>query len=414
MTAALKTARRAEFRRAWPVVLASAFGAGTGAVPLAFYSFGALVDPLNKALGWTRTEITAAPLFLTIGGLVAGVLAGGMADRFGARRVVLWSQAALVLAFAGLSFLPPSLPLFYLGYALLAVLGAGTMTMTWSRAITGWFVSGRGLALGLSLVGTGTIGAVLPAYMSWLVADYGWRGAYLGLAVLPLVFGMPLTFLFFREPPEEPTADGVLLPDTLAGSHSFGEALKTRCFWQMAISFSIVALAIASVIVHCVPMLTDRGIASGTAAGLAGLIGIAVTFGRLVSGLLLDRMRGPSVAFLMFGLPALSCLLLTVAGSNLWLCGAAIVLVGLAGGAEHDIAAYFCAKYFGRRHYGKIYGLLYTLYGVGSGFGPLLAGRTVDATGNYTLALYAGAALFALSAVLIVSLRPPPPLAEPA
>lgn len=406
----MSTGRGAEFRRAWPVVLASAFGAGTGAVPLAFYSFGALVDPLSKALGWTRTEITAAPLFLTIGGLFAGVLAGGMADRFGARRVVLWSQVALVLAFAGLSALPPSLPLFYLGYALLAVLGAGTMTMTWSRAITGWFVSGRGLALGLSLVGTGTIGAVLPAYMNWLIADYGWRAAYLGLAALPLVFGIPLTFLFFREPPEEPTAAGVALPDTLAGSHTFAQALATRCFWQMALAFSVVALAIASVIVHCVPMLTDRGIAPGTAAGLAGLIGIAVTFGRLVSGALLDRVRGPTVAFAMFGLPALSCLLLTVAGSNLWLCGAAIVLVGLAGGAEHDIAAYFCAKYFGRRHYGKIYGLLYTLYGVGSGVGPLVAGRTVDATGSYTLALYGGAALFALSAVLIVSLRPPPEL----
>lgn len=402
------TARRAEFRRAWPVVVASAFGAGTGAVPLAFYSFGALVDPLSKALGWTRAEITAAPLFLTIGGLAAGVLAGSMADRFGARRIVLWSQAALVLAFIGFSALPPSLPLFYLAYALLAVLGAGTMTMTWSRAITGWFVSGRGLALGLSLVGTGTIGAILPSYISWLIEGYGWRAAYLGLAILPLVVGMPLTFLFFREPPEQPAAEGVALPDTLAGSHTFAEALRTRCFWQMALSFSIVALAIASVIVHCVPMLIDRGIASGTAAGLAGLIGIAVTFGRLVSGALLDRMRGPSVAFLMFGLPALSCVLLTVAGSNLWLCGGAIILVGLAGGAEHDIAAYLCAKYFGRRHYGKIYGLLYTLYGVGSGFGPLLAGRAVDAFGSYTIALYTGAALFALSALLIVSLSAPP------
>lgn len=408
----MTTARRAEFRRAWPVVLASAFGAGTGAVPLAFYSFGAFVDPLTKAFGWTRSEIAAAPLFLTIGGLVAGVLAGGLADRMGARRIVLWSQAALVLAFAAMSLLPPSLALFYLGYALIAVLGAGTMTMTWSRAITGWFVAGRGLALGLSLVGTGLIGAMLPAYIGWLVDHHGWRGAYLGLAALPLILGLPLTFLFFREPPERAVADGDILPDTLAGSHGFAQALRTRCFWQMTLAFSVVAFAIASVIVHCVPMLTDRGIGPHVAAGLAGLIGIAVTFGRLISGFLLDRMRGPTVAFLMFGLPALSCLLLTISGGNLWLCGIAIILVGLAGGAEHDIAAYFCAKYFGRRHYGKIYGLLYTLYGVGSGIGPLIAGKTVDATGSYHVALYGGALLFALSAIMIVSLRPPPPLED--
>lgn len=404
--------RRREFRRAWPVVLASAFGAGAGAVPLAFYSFGAFVEPLSRAFGWSRAEITAAPLFLTIGGLFAGVLAGAMADRFGARRVILASQACLVIAFAGFSLLPASLPLFYLGYALVAILGAGTMTMTWSRAITGWFVEGRGLALGLSLVGTGLIGAILPTYINWLVEAHGWRAAYLGLAALPLVFGLPLTVLFFREPATDrtPSADSRgTAPD---GGYGFGEALKTRCFWQMALSFTIVAFAIASVIVHCVPLLTDRGIDAGSAALLAGLIGIAVTVGRLLSGFLLDRVHGPTVAFAMFGLPALSCLLLTVSGDNLVLCGLAIVLIGLAGGAEHDIAAYFCAKYFGRQNYGKIYGLLYTLYGVGSGIGPLAAGRMVDATGSYTGSLYVGAVLFLTSAGIIVTLRPPSALAR--
>ena len=200
-------------------------------------------------------------------------------------------------------------------------------------------------------------------------------------------------------------------PETLAGSHRFAEALATRCFWQMSIAFFVAALAIASVIVHVVPLLVGRGVSASTAAWLAGLIGIAVTAGRLVSGWLLDRLRPPNVAFAMLGLPALACLLLLHAGSNLWLCGAAIVLVGLAGGAEHDIAAYFCAGYFGRRDYGKIYGLLYTLYGVGSGVGPLIAGRMTGG-GDYGPALYAGAGLFALAAALIVTLTPPPPISK--
>ncbi len=401
---ALPGARAAEFRRAWRVVLASAFGAGTGAVPLAFYSFGAFVGPLSQAFGWSRAAITAAPLFLTIGGLVAGVAAGALADRFGARRIALWSQLALVAAFVAMSQLPASLPLFYLGYAAIAVLGAGTMTMTWSRAICGWFVSARGLALGLSLIGTGLIGALMPSFIGWLTAAGGWRSAYLGLAALPLLLGFPLTLAFFREPAPR-GAGAMVAPEA---GHGFAEALRTRCFWQMALAFFIVAVAIASVIVHAVPLLTDRGIGKGTAAALAGLIGIAVTIGRLISGALLDHVRGPLVAFGMFVLPALSCVLLVYAGDNLWLCGIAIALVGLAGGAEHDIAAYFCAGFFGRRNYGAIYGLLYTLYGVGSGIGPLLAGRAHDATGNYNQALLAGAAMFALSALLIVRLQPPP------
>jgi len=409
----LTSLRAAEFRRAWPVVLASAFGAGTGAVPLAFYSFGALIDPLSKAFGWSRAEITAAPLFLTIGGLLAGVLAGAAADRWGARPVVIISQIALVVGFAAFAVLPPSLTAFYLGYAMLAILGAGTMTMTWSRAVTGWFVAGRGLALGLSLVGTGLIGAVLPSYIVALVAEYGWRGAYIGLAALPLVLGLPLTLLLFREPEDSVAKDGPAQTSP-PGGHSFGAALRTRCFWQMALSMTVVAVAISAVNVHAVPLLTDRGIDPASAAALAGLIGLSVTAGRLVSGFLLDHVRGPVVAFAMFGLPAIACLMLAAAGDNLWLCGLAIAIVGLAAGAEHDIAAYLCAHYFGRQHYGKVYGLLYTLYGVGAGLGPLVAGWAVRATGDYAQALHGGSAMFAVAAALILTVKPPRPLPVPA
>ena len=398
-----------EFRRGWRVLLASAFGAGTGAVPLAFYSFSSLVGPLTKGFGWTRGQVTAAPLFLTVGGLVAGVMVGALADRFGPRRIVIASQVALALAFAMLALLPRSLPLFYAGYALIAVLGAGTMTMTWARTITGWFVAGRGLALGVSLVGTGLVGALMPSYVSFLTAHHGWRAAYLGLAALPLVLGLPLTLAFFHDAPDDIVSPEHPTEAIADDSFGFPQATRTLCFWKMALSFSLVALAIASLIVHCVPLLTDRGIDKTTAAGLAGLFGLAVTGGRLVSGYSLDIVRGPVVAFTMFALPALACLLLAVSGTNLWLCGLAIVIVGLAGGAEHDIAAYFCARYFGRRHYGKIYGLLYTLYGVGSGVGPLITGNVVDETGSYTHALYVGCGLFAAAAVLILTLRPPLP-----
>lgn len=407
--------RRQEFTRAWPVVLATAFGAGCGAVPLASYSFSALVDPVHHQFGWSRSEITTAPLFLSIGGLAAGVIAGGLADRFGARKVILWSQLLLIAAFVAMTQIT-TLGQFYAGYVAIAVLGAGTMTMTWSRAITGWFVTGRGLALGLSLVGTGLIGATLPTYLGYLMAQGGWQAAYLGLAALPLVFGLPLTFLFFREPTDltgtKDTASDAAFASPADNSFAFGVALRTLCFWQMAISFLILALAVSAVLIHTIPLLTDRGIAASTAAGLAALIGTSVTVGRLTSGFLLDHLRGPVVAFGIFVLPALSCLLLLEAGSNVWLCGIAVALVGLAGGAEHDIAAYFCASFFGRAHYGKIYGALYALYGIGAGLGPFLAGKAYDSFGSYDAALVVGIGLFAGSAMMILTLRPPLPIAR--
>jgi MFS family permease len=131
--------------------------------------------------------------------------------------------------------------------------------------------------------------------------------------------------------------------------------------------------------------------------------------GRLISGYCLDIFNGAVLAIVMFTIPALACALLAVAGGNLSLCGLAIILVGLAGGAETDIAAYFIAQYFGRRHYGAIYGLFLTLFSVGSGIGPLIVGRIYDATGSYDAGLFGGVAAFLIAALLAGTLRGPKP-----
>jgi predicted MFS family arabinose efflux permease len=172
----------------------------------------------------------------------------------------------------------------------------------------------------------------------------------------------------------------------------------------MSGAFFVAALVIGGINVNALPLLTDRGIERGTAAAVVGLIGATVTIGRLISGYFLDLFAGSRVAFVMLSAPALACLLLVISGANLPLSALAIILIGFAAGAEHDIAAYFTARYFGRRHYGAIYGLAYTLYTFGSGVGPPLAGAVFDATGSYQPALYAGAALFLAAAALVGTL----------
>ena len=165
---------------------------------------------------------------------------------------------------------------------------------------------------------------------------------------------------------------------------------------------------IGAINVNALPMLTDRGINVSTAANITGLIGGTVTVGRLVSGYLLDVFPGSRVACVMLGTPALACLILGVSGNNLFWCSLAIILIGFAAGAEHDIAAYFTARYFGRAHYGAIYGLAYTLYTFGAGIGPPIAGKIFDVTGTYRTALQGGAILFLLAALLVGDLGPYP------
>jgi MFS family permease len=398
---------REEYARGWTILLASALGAGSGVYPLVFYSLGALIGPLGDAFGWTRAQVAAAPLFFTVASLLAGTAVGGLADRYGARRIILISQVLLVLGLLAMTRIGPGIATLYAGYFALAILGAGTMAMTWARAVTGWFVISRGLALGISLIGTGLIGAALPSMITLLIAHYGWQAGYWGLALVPLVLGIPVTALFFRdaEPPQPATVGIGEVADEVEGM-GFREAVTHPAFRRMTFAFFLAALAISAVMVNILPILVGRGIARNEAAALASLIGIAVTAGRLVSGYLLDRIAARKVGAMMFLLPALACVLLAVSGRSIVLGGVSIALIGLAGGAEHDIAGYFTARQFGRRHYAAIYGLLYTIYCVGSGIGPLIMGYAADRLGSDVPALAVLAATFLLAALVIGTLRP--------
>ena len=126
--------------------------------------------------------------------------------------------------------------LFYLTYASMAVLGAGTIPVTWTRAVTATFFHQRGLALGIMLSGTGICAILIPQYTVWLVENFGWRTAYLGLAALPLCFAAPLVSLFFhpaRVEPEEPeeraeAEAGLTLVEAAAGYRFWVLLISTR------------------------------------------------------------------------------------------------------------------------------------------------------------------------------------------
>jgi sugar phosphate permease len=274
-----------------------------------------------------------------------------------------------------MSQIGPELWTLYLGYLLLPVIAAGTLPMTWTRAVIGWFVASRGIALGLSLVGTGVVGALLPSYISWLIVEVGWRNAYLGIAAVPLVIGMPLALLYFREPEERLPADAIVRDVTSSaadsGSYGFDDAVRTVSFWQLSLSFLLAAICVGAVLTHSIPLLLDRGMAAPVLGGAA------------------------------------ACAVLVTAGESRLLCAVAIMLVGLAAGAEADIGAYVAAKYFGRVHYGAIYGLFYTIYCLGGGIGPLLAGFAYDNSGSYTTSLYVGVLGFAVAAIAAGLLKPP-------
>jgi MFS family permease len=385
-----------EFRAGWRVLLAGFAGTMFGISALPFYTLGLFVKPLGEAFGWSRAAVQWGFTAQMLGTILVIWAYGLMTDRYGARRVALLSQVGLGIALLGVAAVQ-SLPHWYVAWFLVAVLGAGTSPVTWTRGVNGWFDAGRGTALGLTLTGTGLTAVLAPPLVTAVVAAEGWRAGYVALGLGVLAIALPLTWLLFRDRPVPASAP-------LAGLGRRA-AFRSRRFWTMFVVFALVTFAVSGVIPTVVPMLTDRGVSAGDAALYASLAGLAVIAGRIVAGMLLDRFWAPGVAAVFLLLPAAACLLLAsdAIGSPLAV-GLAVVLVGLAAGAEFDLIAFMASRYFGMAHYGLIYSQLLVGAMLGGAFGPPLFGRVFDQTGSYQPALWLAAAIFVAAPLALLTL----------
>ncbi|MEP3208158.1 MAG: MFS transporter [Maribacter sp.] len=380
-----------EFKFGWPVILSSTFGIGLGMSPLPFYTIGVFAIPLTKNFGWGMDTVMAAMPVFTIGAVFCGPLVGYIADKYGARKTAMVSVLLFGLAFMAFSLNNGSKTLYLALWALLAIAGAGTLPMTWTRAINNWFNENRGLALGLSLLGTGIFGSLAKLFASGLIDNYGWNMAYIGVASLPLLISLPLAYFFFRDTDDPKVADKVAqLRKEVPGytkSNSTGmtvkQALSDWRFWLLSICFLVISFAVGGPIPNLEKMLSSKGFDTGDAILLASFLGYAVVVGRLVGGYLLDRFWAPAVAFVLLSIPAISCYMLQ--GADLTYTNAliSVCILGFGAGVEYDLLAYLVSRYFGMKNYAAIYGFLYAFFGLGAGFGPYIFGKFFTSTGSY-------------------------------
>ena len=402
--------RYAEFSYAWRIVVAAALGIGLGLSPIPIYTLGVFAGPLSAEFGWRIDQVFAALPILTLCALIFSPLVGLLIDRVGVRPVALGS----ILGFgAGLmlhALNPGSLPLYLGIWAFIAILGVGTLPITWTRVINNWFSDCRGLALGCSLVATGLFGIFAKFYAAHLIEAYGWRAGFIGLGVLPLVISLPVALFLFRDvtDPKVPADKKPLANDTGAFGNAVGltsaQAFRDWRFWLMCLCFVAISFGVGGIIPNLENLFESKSFSRADAVTLASLIGVSVVVGRLFGGYLIDRIWAPAVAAVMLMLPAASCYFLMQGDLTFAAAAIAVLLVGLTAGAEQDLMAFMVARYFGMKSYGVVYGVLYGCFALGAGMGPWLMGRVFEASGSYNPVLaYAGVA-FVLGAVPLLLL----------
>lgn len=403
------TAPGNEFAQGWPVLLASVIGIGCGLAAIPFYTFGIFAPHLAKAFGWSLGEIMAGLMITTLGVVIGAPLCGLLSERIGTRRTAIGSMVLFGLTILSLATLNGSLLQFYLTWGVASVAGTGTLPITFTRTVNGWFDRHRGLALGIAMMGTGLFGIACKPLMAWVIGDYGWRAGYLALGVLPLLIAMPIAVLAFRDPTKraDPTR-----PAAPPSGFSRAQALRQWRFWLLIAILLPLSFALAGTPPNLESILTDKGLSPATILSLTPLVGFAAIVGRLVGGSLLDRFWAPAVAFVILSVPVVSYVILSAAHVDPAMAGIAVFLIGFALGIEYDVIAYLTSRYFGLKAYSAIYGMFYTCFAIGSGFAPLAFGMIHDRMHSFGPALTACAIILPLAAAGLLMLGRYPRLDE--
>ena len=296
------------FKNPWWVVFGSTLGLVVGNGPIILFTFGVFLKPIVTEFGWKRGTVASALTISQAVGALATPFVGKLVDRWGVRRVTLPFIVAFAVSTAAISRTSASPAIFILLYGICGLAGAGQSPLNYAKAISTWFETKRGIALGIAMGGIGIGTALDPQVARVLINYFGWRGAYVGLGIMTLALAFPAVALFVREPDRNSVDDRKVLSAAGYNHHSTAsipgmaasEALKSFRFWFVLTAVFLVATSVNGAIAHIVPILTDRGISPAAATSLLSITGIALICGRILSGFLLDRFFAPYVAACFF------------------------------------------------------------------------------------------------------------------
>jgi len=360
---------------------------------LSVLAFGGLpavavfIKPLSIEFGWTRGETSLGYTTIAVSAAVAGLAFGVIADRFGTRWIALLGAVGM-----GGSYLLQSgqttLAEYYLTAVIFGATGLAVISGPMLIVVGFWFGRNKGLAIGLVAAGGGVGQAAIPVLTQWLIQSEGWREALFWLGVLYLAVGIPIAALV-RDPPVRNAARlANTATDAAAGGaltqSQTGLAAREVIIWLSAAVF-FCCTCMAVLIVHLVPMMTDRGIDSVTAVQMLGALMLAGAAGRLIGGKIADVI-GVLPTYFAMSVAQTAVVYWFVVVDDQTLIWVLAILFGLSfSGVMVSIITStreFIPPRIGARGMAMV-----GLFGwCGMGFGGFLGGAGYDWTGNYRLA----------------------------
>lgn len=368
----------------WSVVLS---GTGINLALGVLYTWSVISKAVPAEWNWNEAQralpySTACIVFALI-----MVVAGRMQDRIGPRKVATMGGVLTGLGFI-LASTTSSLGLFVVGFGILSGAGIGFGYASATPPAVKWFPPERtGMIAGIVVAGFGLASVYAAPLARFLIGSYGLQTAMRIFGVAFLIVVVVLAQLL-RNPAEgfkpviarrrKPRRRS---PSVVGHEYSWVEMMRTPQFYLLWFMFACGSGAGLMIIGKLAKIVELQ---SGSAAGfiLVALLAIGNASGRIIAGVLSDRIGRTTTMFLVFVVQAI--LMFTMRLQS-WL-GMLVVysmLIGFNYGACLSLFPSATKDYFGLKNFGVNYGLVFTAWGVGGLVLPLLSGRIFDATGSF-------------------------------
>ena len=348
------------------------------------YSFALFVVPWLDEFEVSRSKIMLAILsFQIVTGLLSPVL-GRYMDQFAMRLLVLSGALAMSLGLFLLSLATEFWQIVALHVTLLPVGMILTGTLASQTMVSKWFTEKRGLAIGVSSMGTSLGGLSLPLLTAWLIGEQGWQGAYLVLAMLSLILLVPLNYLVLRHDPPILRLQASETSGVEMKTWRTRQILESWAFWIPVLALIPINAAFGGTQFNLGAYMSDLGFGQAVAAQLIAITSGAMIVGKLFFGSLGDQVDHRKLYWLMAGMLLVSMYFYEGSPGRPALFLAAS-LQGFATGGVMPMMGIMYSSRFGTLSFGRVLGLVNLFLMIGS-FGSILSGWIFDLTQSYDAA----------------------------
>jgi MFS family permease len=259
-----------------------------GAALILAISMGAIVNgisafivPMQERFGWTRGDAALINLAGLVGLAFGGVVSGRLADRIGARPVLLFGVVVLSLCYLAAYFLT-SLWQYYVVFAIAGFFGAGAIFAPLMALVGNWFAAGAGLAIGIVSAGQALGQGGVPFASSFLIEAYGVQGA-LGLTGAVMLAVMTPLSLLMQPAPGRNATGSAANSDTGETGIPYNVVIV-----RMSVAVMLCCTCMSVPLMHLVPLIQDVGFPAEQASSVIFAMMVTAIVGRVVFGKLAD------------------------------------------------------------------------------------------------------------------------------